>query len=453
MSLGSLKSKPGLKPTAPKATTTNPRPSLLGDDDAPNVNQKQEISGWDTSAGGAVDARGAREKTPPRVIPVEPNRDWRADMRRKQLEKAPHLQVKAKEDEENVKGEEMKFGLTILRKDGGENGQEEAEKAEGESMEDVRDDLTDAQRLEKKALEALLNGKASDEHVIPVQADEDTFRKDVDDAPEAPSLAAYEATPIEGFGAALLRGMGWKGEDNTTKNAAAQKTKEPKRRPALLGIGAKEEAAVGVELGEWGKKGKRGKGVQGYNPVALKNKKTGELITEEELKAKMEQQDKMVEDEGRLKKERKEYSDDEKRERRKDMKYDGYDSRDRRREKEDYYDSDRRKDKRKDKYRDEEYDSERRREKRRNRDDDYDSERRSEKRRDRDRRERSRSPRDEKRDSRKNRYRSRSRDSKRDHGRRDRSRGGDDRRERRKERDYDDRDERKKRLMDDKYYK
>ena len=45
-----------------------------------------------------------------------------------------------------------------------------------------------------------------------------------------------------------LRGMGWKdGEEIGRSKNSTSKVKDVKRRPALLGIGAKEEAAVGVE--------------------------------------------------------------------------------------------------------------------------------------------------------------------------------------------------------------
>jgi hypothetical protein len=64
------------------------------------------------------------------------------------------------------------------------------------------------------------------------------------------------------------------------------------RRPALLGVGAKPASAVGIEIGEWGKasRGKNSK-QESYNPVVLRNKVTGETLTEEELKVKMEEQD------------------------------------------------------------------------------------------------------------------------------------------------------------------
>ncbi|CAO2648931.1 Nn.00g098800.m01.CDS01 [Neocucurbitaria sp. VM-36] len=470
MSLGGLKAKAGLK--ASPAQKPAKRPRLALDDDEPDdSNKQQEILGWDAAEGGALDASGKKEKEGPRIIPVQPNRDWRAEALRKQLAKAPHQQAQNGVDMDKVEEPKMQYGLTISKK---EEPQETgaAESIAPEPMEDVNDNLTEEQRLEKKALDALLSGKSTDEdHVIPIMTEEEAFLNDIHNAPEAPTLAAYEATPIEGFGAALLRGMGWKDGESIGKNGALPVIKEVKRRPALLGIGAKEEAAVGIELGEWGPKAKgKGKKVaENYNPVTLRNKHTGEMITEEELKAKLESQD-LIKDE-KPEKSRSRYDDeaeeddsrrgkrrgnrddkDRDRDRRRDY---GYDSErkdrdrkdDRRRDRDDYYDSDRKRDKRKDKDREDDYDSERRKDKRRerDRDDDYDSERRRDKRRDRDARHRSRSPNDK-------------REKRRDRDRRDRSRSrdSDDRGKRRRDKDYsydDDRDDRKRRYKEEKYYK
>jgi hypothetical protein len=463
MSLGALKAKPGLKASPTLKDTKKPR-LLLGDDEPDDSNKQQEITGWDAAEGGALDASGKKEKEGPRIIPALPNRDWRADARRKQLAKAPHQQAQnGTVDEKQMEEPKVQYGLTIIKTDEvQENGAAESDASE--PMEVEKDNLTDEQRLEKKALDALINGKSTDDElVIPVQTEEEAFLNDLHNAPDAPTLEAYEATPIEGFGAALLRGMGWKDGEAIGKNGAAAKPKEVKRRPALLGIGAKEEAAVGIELGEWGGgkgKGKGKKVAQSYNPVTLRNKHTGEMITEEELKAKLEQQD-MVQEE-KPSKEKSKYDDDseeddrrrekrrgKKAERDRDRDYDSERKRDknRRRDKDDYYDSDRRRDRRKD----DDYD---RKDKHRDRarDDDYDSERKRDK-----RRERSRSP-DERKQKRRDRYRSRSRsqDTKRKSDRRERSRSrdSDEKRKRRREREYDDEGEdRKKRHRDDMYYK
>ncbi|KAF1943626.1 hypothetical protein EJ02DRAFT_453103 [Clathrospora elynae] len=451
MSLGGLKGKVGLKASPAPKDGKRPR-LLLGDDEPDDSNKQQEIVGWDAAEGGALDAEGKKEKEGPRIIPALPNRDWRAEARRKQLAKAPHQQAQnGAVGEKQMKEPNVQYGLMIIKKDEPhENGAAEAD-APG-PMEVEKDNLTDEQRLEKKALDALLNGKSTDDDlVIPVQTEEEAFLNDLHNAPDAPTLEAYEATPIEGFGAALLRGMGWKDGEAIGKNGTAAKPKEVKRRPALLGIGAKEEAALGIELGEWGGKGKGKKVSQIYNPVILRNKHTGEMITEEELKAKLESQDMVQEEKPPKNRRRYDDDDDEEEERRREKRREKRDDRDRDRRRDDDYDSERRRDKdRKDNRRrdkDDHYDSDRRRDKRRDRDNEYESGRKRDKRRD-----RSRSP-DDRKDKRRDRYRSRSRDSRKSE-RRERSRDSEDRRKRRRDRPYDDdRDDRKRRHTDDKSYK
>ncbi len=168
--------------------------------------------------------------------------------------------------------------------------------------------------LEQKAIKALLDG--GDGEVKPdlvIKMDEDTldlrnmpadetdaFRRDVIMRPAEvrrgawsplparqctlttsrlpllqSTLDDYEATPIEAFGEALLRGMGWQ-----PGAAGGTKIHEPKRRPDGLGLGAKERPAAGAGNGA-GPAGK-GKGKvdrskrlgRGYVPV-IKRERVG----------------------------------------------------------------------------------------------------------------------------------------------------------------------------------
>ncbi|KAG7383210.1 hypothetical protein PHYPSEUDO_003944 [Phytophthora pseudosyringae] len=63
----------------------------------------------------------------------------------------------------------------------------------------------------------------------------DKYRHDVAQRPEAPDVHApvYASVPVEAFGAALLRGMGWKGDVDPDDVGAA-----PQPRHKLLGLGA-----------------------------------------------------------------------------------------------------------------------------------------------------------------------------------------------------------------------
>jgi hypothetical protein len=80
----------------------------------------------------------------------------------------------------------------------------------------------------------------------------DAFQQDVQDLPDVATLEDYARVPVSQFGAALLRGMGWK------EGTAASLTRPgpvepylPEARPALLGIGAKpREENVGTKRPE-----------------------------------------------------------------------------------------------------------------------------------------------------------------------------------------------------------
>ena len=150
---------------------------------------------------------------------------------------------------------------------------------------------------DERAMDALLGKKAVSDMTIPAAAvtEEEAFQRDFNTAPDMATLDEYKAVPVEEFGAALLRGMGWK-EGQGIGNQKGQKferAKVPERRPALLGIGAKADAAVAEELGAWGKGSKAGsrrKEPLVYNPLVMRNKKTGAEFTEDELKEKLQEQ-------------------------------------------------------------------------------------------------------------------------------------------------------------------
>ncbi|KAL8338510.1 hypothetical protein RB598_007056 [Gaeumannomyces tritici] len=106
-----------------------------------------------------------------------------------------------------------------------------------------------------EALSALLGGEdrpIKGGHVtvnIPSEhtTEGDAFRRQFREAPDVSTLKEYEDMPIEEFGGALLRGMGWDGK------LRGPKSKEPQRRPNQVGLGAK--ALNGREdLGSWNQK-------------------------------------------------------------------------------------------------------------------------------------------------------------------------------------------------------
>ena len=202
-------------------------------------------------------------------------------------------------------GEQETFGLTIVKRNSDAKVQT-SETLQGEQSERV------VKTADEEALEAILEGKKKSELVLPAIGsgisgdgrfggrfdEDDAFKSDVASRPDSASMDDYSAVPIEEFGAALLRGMGWKEGDVVGKRKGQiVKPRIVERRPALLGIGAKEVPEGLEELGAWGK-GAKGKKMytKGAAPVLLKNSKTGEMLTEEELKTKTEKQQKEEED-------------------------------------------------------------------------------------------------------------------------------------------------------------
>jgi len=297
----------GSKRAAPPPTRTKRPHSSLQDEDEEEVHgsQPQHVSHFDQSAGGAIDANETKKDRGPLVILKQENRDWREESRRKrqrnllpaEAQAAQANGVSTTEDGEPAEGAPVKYGLHIAKK----AATEEAPTADSKvtNGQDGEPSLPQKSKTDDElALEALLGEKPKSNLVLPTVHDEDeAFRRDYRDAPDMASLEAYAAVPVEEFGAAMLRGMGWKDGEPIGKRRG-QQTEKPRvveRRPALLGLGAKDAQAAGVELGTWGKgaKGQR-KVAQSYNPVMLRNKVTGEQLTEEELRAKLEEQ-KMVE--------------------------------------------------------------------------------------------------------------------------------------------------------------
>ncbi|KAJ5501380.1 Pre-mRNA-splicing factor spp2 Aspergillus-type [Penicillium expansum] len=313
------------------------RPHQLGDaddsneDEAPPVHE--EISGFDTHTGAAITADGqaVADANKLLIIPVTSKNNWRDRAGVKKGKNLLPSEVQAMQEaqkngqappgEPTVETDtpSMAYGLSFA--------QQSAEKADSGAAVDQDQAMPDAKPVETKpltddeiAMQALIrettgdNERRSDLVIESATREEEpvhyselgSFRTDVASRPEPASLDAYNAIPVEEFGAALLRGMGWKdgqsiGRGNYSSATAAEKAKNPRvpeRRPGFLGIGAKDSSGgkgAETELGAWGKaamrKASRKQGEENdkaegvYMPITMRNKKTGEQLTEEELAA------------------------------------------------------------------------------------------------------------------------------------------------------------------------
>ena len=320
-----------LSKTKASTQTTNPRKrphsSLAEDSDSDhdvNDQKQQLVSSFDRSAGGAIGfENGNGSAKAPLVIVAQRNRDWRAESSRKKGRNLlPAEEIARREGRtigvvEDTGAKQQVYGLTIVKKE------------DAEALKEDEDSITKAstnQELaidrpmttDEEAVAALMGERKGKELVLPVVKneidegdiftgrangsgvyEEDAFKADVASRPDSASLDDYATVPIEEFGAALLRGMGWKEGDVVGKRKdRVVKPRVLERRPQLLGLGAKEVPEGLEEIGgAWGKAAKGKKmASKGFTKLLLKNTKTGELLSEEELKARKEQQSVVIDD-------------------------------------------------------------------------------------------------------------------------------------------------------------
>ena len=204
----------------------------------------------------------ARSATAPFVIGGHKNRDWKSEAKARKTGRniLPHeaqAQVRngsLKETEPADQDKQIKWGLTITKKQPApESSAERTDGAKEEERHDTSDGVDGEGRAPEQtenpdndAMDALLGKKRkpAKEFVIeanskrdetPQFSEEDAYQRGYEEAAEVSTIEEYDAIPEGEFGAAMLRGMGWKGEER------APKPKAPTRRPHLMGLGAKED--------------------------------------------------------------------------------------------------------------------------------------------------------------------------------------------------------------------
>lgn len=129
---------------------------------------------------------------------------------------------------------------------------QEDNEAPASVTEDIK--MEDGEESEdQRALRALLAETNGIKHdgpmvdIIPTPISEaDAYKQDVDELPDVATLDDYARVPVSQFGAALLRGMGWKEGTAATRKSGKGLVEPylPAARPALLGIGAKEREVL-----------------------------------------------------------------------------------------------------------------------------------------------------------------------------------------------------------------
>ena len=266
----SLSSKPKSSSSKPAPKTSlgkHPRSTFTTHDSDSDSDSDHDRRGRREEAiTGFVGGRALREDEPkpkaPLVIPRLENK-WKsakvvaAEKKGKNL-LPPEVQAQqaALERERNGEGgerekeeeKEVVWGLNVpsSRKDEGEQSKS---KDKGKAVEEKPVVEVQEMTADEEALARLLGddtAKKGPALVIPAAplSEEDAYKRAAAEAPDTATLDDYERIPVEDFGAALLRGMGWNGEMGGTK------VKDVKRRQNLLGLGAKELKDA-EELGAW----------------------------------------------------------------------------------------------------------------------------------------------------------------------------------------------------------
>ncbi|KAI5922132.1 DExH-box splicing factor binding site-domain-containing protein [Camillea tinctor] len=211
----------------------------------------------DTSKSGRANA--------PYVIGGHKNRDWKAELRAQRGTGNPRRdeprEDSSKDTEPADQDKQIKWGLNVSKKpteeeaahsDADVSGKQDTSAAgpEAQPSDDTRQHPQDD---DKDAIDALLGKKRnpakdlvikgsrgnSESTSMPTEmSEQDSYQRAMQEAAEVSTIEEYNEIPEGEFGAAMLRGMGWKGED------IGSKPKEVKRRPHLMGLGSKEDEEI-----------------------------------------------------------------------------------------------------------------------------------------------------------------------------------------------------------------
>ncbi|KAG8988466.1 hypothetical protein FRB90_002722, partial [Tulasnella sp. 427] len=212
------------------------------------------VSGFDSM--GVQRVKASAKSNGPLVIPVLKNRDWRQLARQRQAANGyipdgarasamtgPDGSQGGLGTRDSINSGPQLAGLIQKARSTTATQSEPQEPSHSEPQSNADTEMTPAQPLteDEIALQALLSGTDNTTAVPQVPAiplapmtEEAALQRDLTELPETATLDDYARVPVEQFGMAMLRGMGWKppasGEDELWI---------PAERPALLGLGAK----------------------------------------------------------------------------------------------------------------------------------------------------------------------------------------------------------------------
>ncbi|KAI0880812.1 DExH-box splicing factor binding site-domain-containing protein [Annulohypoxylon maeteangense] len=215
--------------------------------DSDNSEAKRQRVGTDKSRRGIV----------PYVISGHQDRDWKKELKARTQPRGVK-EARSSDLKETVPADQdsqIKWGLNNTAKKPISSDAEQFDdshlkrekSASSESQKTSRDaGLNISQSDDNDAMDALLGKKRKsakdliiEAHNTPEAPSEiDVYRRRMEEAAEVSTVEEYGQIPEGEFGIAMLRGMGWNGEQR------GNKPKEVKKRPNLLGLGAKVDEEI-----------------------------------------------------------------------------------------------------------------------------------------------------------------------------------------------------------------
>lgn len=207
----------------------------------------------------------SRGSNAPYVITGHKNRDWKAEVKAQKATRDGTPKHDSVERDPADQDKQIKWGLSVTKKSvkgDAENSDEAQPKEEIPTTTDpetaTQDDVPENSKGgDRDAIDALLGKKRKSAKDLVIEgtsrngtpgtpSEQDAYRRRMEEAADISTIEEYDQIPEGEFGAAMLRGMGWNGEERGSK------PKEVKRRPNLMGLGSKEDEEI--KKGELAKK-------------------------------------------------------------------------------------------------------------------------------------------------------------------------------------------------------
>ena len=264
------------------------------------------------------------KKDDPLVIAPLPNRDWRAVVKKNRNHGIPSYVPEGMGDKmkvgpdgsqgglgtrDTINSGPQQSGLVVAapvakrRKIDDEADVDTKIETEDEQTPISNHELTEDEKTVRAMLNAAQKAANGDEdgpeiEAIPLlpstdwrrpKTEAEAFQEDVITRPDSCTLEEYQRVPVEQFGVALLRGMGWKpGTGASRSGKGPTEAFTPSSRPALLGLGAKEREVI--DDGRKGRKKPTRPEMQ-YVPVVARERERSERRSDSDRDRDRERRD------------------------------------------------------------------------------------------------------------------------------------------------------------------